>query len=198
MPYVNKAEREINCKIVYYGPGMCGKTTNLLYIHNAIKAKHKNELITLSTEGERTIFFDFLPLETTIIQGFTTRFQLYTIPGQVFYNATRRIILQGVDGLVFVADSAWDKQKENVESFNNLKENLSTYNLQLRDIPYVVQYNKRDLPKVAMRPYMEFLLNNEEPRVPSFDAVATTGQGIFDTLNAICSLVLKRLLEQYG
>ena len=195
MTSINMADREINCKIVYYGPGLCGKTTNLIYIHKCLNAADKRDLITLATENERTIFFDFLPLETTTIAGFTTRFQLYTIPGQIFYNATRRIILQGVDGIVFVADSQWDKQRENLESWENLKENLLSYNLNLDEIPYVLQYNKRDMEKIALRPYMEFLLNRGPRKVAAFDAVATRGDGVFDTLNAICGLVIQKLLK---
>lgn len=189
------ADREINCKIVYYGPGLCGKTTNLIYIHKHLQTTSKRDLITLATENERTIFFDFLPLEVSTISGFVTRFQLYTIPGQIFYNATRRIILQGVDGIVFVADSQWDKQRENLESFENLKENLASYNLLLENVPLVLQYNKRDLERVALRQYMEFLMNKGPRRVPAFEAVAVQGAGVFDTLNAICHQVITKLIQ---
>jgi len=183
-------------KIVYYGPALSGKTTNLLYIHQRISSKDKTEMISLATEGDRTLYFDFLPLETDIIPGFKTKFQLYTVPGQVHYNATRKLVLQGVDGIVFVGDSQWPRQNENVESLYNMKDNLAEYGMSLRDIPYVLEYNKRDLPDAAMVEYMEYLLNREDVKVPSFTSIAVTGEGVFDVLNAISRMVIAKLLKE--
>jgi signal recognition particle receptor subunit beta len=188
MAAVNYALREISCKIVYYGPGLCGKTTNLQHVHQHIMSQDTSNLISLATPGERTLFFDFLPLEAPKIQGFRTKFQLYTVPGQVMYNATRRLVLRGADGVVFVCDSQWDKMKENVESVRNLEENLSAHKAGLDQIPYVIQYNKRDLPRVAPLPYLEYAVNRRG--APSFEAVAVDGRGVFETLNTICRFVL--------
>jgi len=198
MASINYAQRQISCKIVYYGCAMCGKTTNLQFIHDHIPARDKGNLVSLATETDRTLFFDFLPLEVETIGGFTTKFQLYTVPGQVFYNATRKLVLRGVDGVVFVVDSQWERMKDNVESLRNLDENLAEYGLGLDAVPYVLQYNKRDLLNTAPPEYIEFLLNNREQRQLSFQSVATTGGGVFDTLNAVCKLVLKRLQEKHG
>jgi len=195
---VNFTTREITCKIVYYGPGRSGKTTNLQYVHEKIPAQDKGNLVSLATETDRTLFFDFLPLEVTSVGGFRTKFQLYTVPGQVFYNATRKLVLRGVDGIVFVIDSEWDRMKDNVESLKNLEENLADYNYDLRQIPYVLQYNKRDLASIATTEYLEFLLNNHEQRQLAFQSVATEGPGVFETLNGICKLVLKSLTEKHG
>lgn len=198
MASINYAQREISCKIVYYGCAMCGKTTNLQYVHEKIPAQDKGNLVSLATETDRTLFFDFLPLEVTSVGGFRTKFQLYTVPGQVFYNATRKLVLRGVDGIVFVIDSEWDRMKDNVESLKNLQENLADYNYDLRQIPYVLQYNKRDLASIATTEYLEFLLNNHEQRQLAFQSVATDGPGVFETLNGICKLVLKSLTEKHG
>lgn len=193
MSAINYASKEIYFKIVYYGPGMGGKTSNLQYIHKSIPQQNKGNLVSLATDADRTLFFDFLPLDAVKVHGFTTKFQLYTVPGQVHYNATRKLVLRGVDGVAFVADSQWEKMRENVESFRNLEENLKEYGYSLDEIPYVLQYNKRDMQNIAPVEYMEFLLNRRERKVPSFTSVATTGQGIFDTLNRISKLVLHRL-----
>lgn len=191
MSFINYATREINFKIVYYGPGLGGKTTNLKYIYSRIDSSRKGKLITISTEVDRTLFFDFLPIDLGEIRGFRTRFQLYTVPGQVFYNASRRLILQGVDGLIFVADSQRERKAENVESLNNLKDNLLSYNLTLSHIPYVMQYNKRDLPDPLPIEELQELLNPD--RVPYFEAIATQGIGVFETLKEICKLVIRTL-----
>jgi signal recognition particle receptor subunit beta len=193
MSAINYASKEIYFKIVYYGPGMGGKTTNLQYVHKSIPQENKGNLVSLATDADRTLFFDFLPLDAIKIHGFTTKFQLYTVPGQVHYNATRKLVLRGVDGVVFVADSQWEKMRENIESFRNLEENLEDYNYSLNEIPYVLQYNKRDMKDIAPVNYMEFLLNRREKRVHSFTSTATEGQGVFDTLNSISKLVLHKL-----
>jgi len=193
MSAINYASKEIYFKIVYYGPGMGGKTSNLQYIHKSIPQQNKGNLVSLATDADRTLFFDFLPLDAVKVHGFTTKFQLYTVPGQVHYNATRKLVLRGVDGIAFVADSQWNKMRENVESFRNLEENLKEYGYSLDEIPYILQYNKRDMENVAPVEYMEFLLNKREKRMPFFMSVATKGQGLFDTLNRISKLVLHRL-----
>jgi len=190
---INYAQREIACKIVYYGCAMCGKTTNLRYVHSSMPAEEKGNLVSLDTETDRTLFFDFLPLEAQTIGGFRAKFQLYTVPGQVFYNATRKLVLRGVDGIVFVADSQWDRMRDNVESWRNMLENLAEYGYDLNNIAYVLQYNKQDLPRVASAEYLEYVLNNGPRRVASFASVATEGRGVFETLNAICKLVLHKL-----
>ncbi len=191
MPFINYSSREITCKIVYYGPGLCGKTTNLQYIYNKTNPEAKGKMISLATETERTLFFDFLPLSLGDIRGFRTRFHLYTVPGQVFYNASRKLILQRVDGLVFVADSQIERMEANIESMENLKENLEEEGYDLDKIPYVIQYNKRDLPNAAPVEQLRSLLNTKP--VPDFEAVATTGEGVFDTLKAVAKLVLTEL-----
>jgi len=193
MSAINYASKEIYFKIVYYGPGMGGKTTNLQYIHESVPQDNKGNLVSLSTDADRTLFFDFLPLDAVKVHGFTTKFQLYTVPGQVYYNATRKLVLRGVDGVVFVADSQWDKMKENIESFRNLEENLQEYGYTLDDMPYILQYNKRDLENIAPVDYMEFLLNKREKKVHSFTSIATNGEGVFKALNKISKLVLHKL-----
>ncbi len=196
MSIINYANKEIQFKVVYYGPALCGKTTNLAHIHSRVEEKNKGELVSLATAADRTLFFDFLPLNAVVIKGFKTKFQLYTVPGQVIYNATRQLVLRSVDGIVFVADSQWDKMEENVESFKNLQDNLARQGLNLDQIPYVLQYNKRDMPNVAPVHYLEYLLNNRGRRVNSFVGVATSGQGVFATLNAISKLLLQKFARE--
>lgn len=191
MSFINYSSREINCKIVYYGPGLCGKTTNLQYIYAKTNPEAKGKMISLETETERTLFFDFLPLSLGEIRGFKTRFHLYTVPGQVFYDASRKLILKGVDGVVFVADSQVERMDANVESLENLRENLEDQGYNLDRLPYVVQYNKRDLPTAVDVNYMREYLN--PTRVPDFEAIATTGVGVFDTLKAVAKQVLIEL-----
>jgi mutual gliding-motility protein MglA len=191
MSMINYASREINCKIVYYGPGLCGKTTNLEYVYEKVSPNTRGKLISLATETERTLFFDFLPVDLGAIRGFKTRFHLYTVPGQVYYNASRKLILKGVDGVVFVADSQVERLDANIESMHNLYENLAEYGLDLREIPFIVQYNKRDLPNTSSLQELEAQLNPK--RVPHFEAVATRGIGVFDTLKAVSKLVIKSL-----
>ena len=196
MVQINFATREVNCKIVYYGPGLSGKTTNLEMIHTKIPASHRGELTSIATEGDRTLFFDFMPLDLGKIGGMTTRFQLYTVPGQVYYNATRKLVLQGVDGIIFVADSQQGKLQENIDSLRNLEENLAEYGLDLTTVPHVFQYNKRDLPNVIPVEELNAVLNKFN--APYFEAVAITGEGVFPTLKKCAELVLANLQRQYG
>jgi signal recognition particle receptor subunit beta len=221
--FINYSSREINCKLVYYGPGLCGKTTNLQYIYNKTKPDAKGKMISLATETERTLFFDFLPLSLGEIRGFRTRFHLYTVPGQVFYDASRKLILKGVDGVCFVADSQMERMEANIESLENLRENLTEQGYDLDKLPYVIQYNKRDLPNAAPIADLDAALNpgwvvddpeRQKPtpdpyrpgeylvrevdgawveRVPTFEGVAVRGEGVFDTLKAVSKLVLKTL-----
>ena len=191
MSFINYSSREINCKIVYYGPGLCGKTTNLQYIYARTNPEAKGKMISLATETERTLFFDFLPLSLGEIRGFKTRFHLYTVPGQVFYDASRKLILKGVDGVVFVADSQEERFETNIESFDNLDFNLLEQGYELEKIPYVIQYNKRDLPNIM--PIGELRTELNQKGVPEFESVATTGHGVFATLKAIAKLVLTEL-----
>jgi signal recognition particle receptor subunit beta len=224
MSMINYASREINCKIVYYGPGLGGKTTNLEHIYGKVSPDTRGKLISLATETERTLFFDFLPVDLGNIRGFRTRFHLYTVPGQVYYNASRKLILKGVDGVVFVADSQVDRTEANQESMQNLYDNMAEHGYDLTRLPFVVQYNKRDLPNAATLDELQGMLNPgwevEDParrrptpnpfrpdellverlptgewweRVPSFEAVASTGDGVFDTLKAVAKLVIKSL-----
>ncbi|MGQ0703363.1 MAG: GTP-binding protein [Gemmatimonadales bacterium] len=223
MSLINYACREINCKLVYYGPGLGGKTTNLEYIYEKVAPASKGKLISLATETERTLFFDFLPVDLGTIRGFKTRFHLYTVPGQVYYNASRRLILKGVDGIIYVADSQLDRMEANLESMQNLYDNLAQHGLDLTRIPFVIQYNKRDLPNAAPLSQLQEALNPgwpvEDParqrdtpdpyrpgellvrqedgawieRVPHFEAVAPRGEGVFDTLRAVSKMVLKTL-----
>jgi len=191
MSFINYSSREINCKIVYYGPGLCGKTTNLQYIYARTNPEAKGKMISLATETERTLFFDFLPLSLGEIRGFKTRFHLYTVPGQVFYDASRKLILKGVDGIVFVADSQMERYEANIESFENLEYNLEEQGYELDKVPYVIQYNKRDLPNCTPIEELRKLVNPNG--VPDFEAVATTGQGVFNTLKSVAKLVLTEL-----
>ena len=191
MSFINYLSREINCKIVYYGPGLCGKTTNLQYIYNRTNPDAKGKMISLATETERTLFVDFLPLEIGEIRGFKTRFHLYTVPGQVFYDASRKLILKGVDGVVFVADSQMLRSEANTESMDNLRTNLAEQGYNLDNLPYVIQYNKRDMPNVSPVEELRALLNPSN--VPDFNAVATTGEGVFETLKSVAKLVLTEL-----
>jgi mutual gliding-motility protein MglA len=191
MSMINYASREINCKIVYYGPGLCGKTTNLEYIYEKVAPNTRGKLISLATETERTLFFDFLPVDLGSIRGFKTRFHLYTVPGQVYYNASRKLILKGVDGVVFVGDSQVERLDANIESMHNLYDNLSEYGLDLREVPFVIQYNKRDLPNISSVAELQSQLN--PMGVPHYEAVGTRGIGVFDTLKAVSKLVIKAL-----
>jgi len=221
---INYASREINCKIVYYGPGLGGKTSNLEHIYGKVQPDTRGKLISLATETERTLFFDFLPVDLGTIRGFKTRFHLYTVPGQVYYNASRKLILKGVDGIVFVADSQMDRAEANQEAMQNLYDNMAEYGYDLRHMPFVVQYNKRDLPNASTIADLQASLNPgwevEDPtqfrvvpdpvhpgenlvdqistgewveRAPYYEAVAVTGDGVFDTLKAVSKLVLKSL-----
>ena len=198
MALINQATKELQVKIVYYGPGMCGKTTNLVQVHDHVQTAqgNKGKLISLATNSDRTLFFDFLPIEAMAIKGFKTKFQLYTVPGQVIYNTTRQLLLRGADGIVFVADSQYEKMPENVESFQNLQDNLRTLKLNLDEIPHVLQFNKRDLPNAAPVEYMEFLLNNREVQVPTFSATAHRCEGVFETLNMITRMLLHKYINQ--
>ena len=223
MSMINYASREINCKLVYYGPGLGGKTTNLEYVYNKVAPGARGKLISLATETERTLFFDFLPVDLGTIRGFKTRFHLYTVPGQVYYNASRKLILKGVDGVVFVADSQVERMEANIEAMQNLYDNMAQHGYNLTTIPFVIQYNKRDLPNAATLKELQAALNPGWPledaarqrptpdpyhedeflveqldgqwveRAPYFEAVAMNGDGVFDTLKAVSKLVLKTL-----
>lgn len=220
---INYASREINCKIVYYGPGLGGKTTNLEYVYHKVTPDTRGKMVSLATETERTLFFDFLPVDLGTIRGFKTRFHLYTVPGQVYYNASRKLILKGVDGVVFVADSQVERMEANVESMQNLYDNMAEYGYDLTRIPFVIQFNKRDLPNAASVRELQAELNPgwevgdaarqvERPdpshpkellieqregiwieRAPYFESVAVTGDGVFETLKTVAKLVLKSL-----
>lgn len=223
MSMINYASREINCKLVYYGPGLGGKTTNLEFVYNKVSPNSRGKLISLATETERTLFFDFLPVDLGTIRGFKTRFHLYTVPGQVYYNASRKLILKGVDGVVFVADSQIERMEANIESMQNLYDNMAQHGYNLTQIPFLIQYNKRDLPNAATVKELQAALNPGWPvedaakqkttpdpyhegenlveqidgqwveRAPYFEAVAMNGDGVFDTLKAVSKLVLKSL-----
>ena len=196
MPIINYASKEIQFKIVYYGPALGGKTTNLAYIHSRIAPAHRGDLVSLATAADRTLFFDFLPLTALTLQGFKTKFQLYTVPGQVIYNSTRQLVLRSVDGVVFVADSQWERMEENVASFRNLEQNLQKQNLLLDQVPFVLQFNKRDLPNVAPINYLHYLLNNRKRRAHSFESVAGTGVNVFSTLDAVTQLLLHKFKKE--
>ncbi len=196
MPFINFPAREINCKIVYYGPGLCGKTTNIQYIYGNTNPNTKGKLITLDTEADRTLFFDFLPLSLGEIRGFRTRFFLYTVPGQVFYDATRKLVLRGADGVVFVADSQVERLDANLESLENLEINLRDHGLDVNTIPFVMQYNKRDLPNVESLAELRRQLNTRN--MPEFQAIAPKGYGVFETLKAVVKLVLRDLQKNTG
>jgi signal recognition particle receptor subunit beta len=191
MTFINYASREINCKIVYYGPGLCGKTTNLQHIFESTAPQSRGKLISLATETDRTLFFDFMPLELGTVRGFKTRFHLYTVPGQVFYDASRKLILKGVDGVVFVADSQEERMDANVESLYNLEENLKAQGYDLMKLPYVLQLNKRDLPNVI--PIEDLAAELRRKEEPVVEAVASSGAGVFDTLKAVAKQVLTEL-----
>jgi hypothetical protein len=188
MSFINYASREINCKIVYYGPGLCGKTTNLQYVYKRTAPEAKGKMISLATETERTLFFDFLPLALGEIRGFKVRFHLYTVPGQVFYDASRKLILKGVDGVVFVADSQQERLDSNIESLENLKDNLEEQGYQLEKLPFIIQYNKCDLLNLTPIAELRNLLNPDG--VPEFQACALSGEGVFETLKAVAKLIL--------
>jgi signal recognition particle receptor subunit beta len=194
MTFINYASKEINCKIVFYGPGLGGKTTNLQYIYTKTAPEAKGKMISLATEADRTLFFDFLPLDLGSIRGFTTRFHLYTVPGQVFYDASRKLILKGVDGVVFVADSQEERMEANIESIRNLGANLAEHGFDLAELPYALQFNKRDLPTAVRVDQMYRMLNFK--REPTFEAVATTGHGVFDTLKSVAKQILIELRKR--
>jgi signal recognition particle receptor subunit beta len=191
VPFINFPAREINCKLVYYGPGLGGKTANLQWVYEHTNTNQKGKMVSLATETDRTLFFDFLPLDLGTVRGFKTRFHLYTVPGQVFYEASRRLILKGADGVVFVADSQEERLDANLETLDNLREHLKDHNLDFATIPYVLQLNKRDLPNILSVEALqkELLVKGE----PTLEAVAITGQGVFDTLKAVAKLVLAEL-----
>ena len=195
MSLVNYSTREITCKIVYYGPGRSGKTTNLQHIHAQLPESRRGRMISLATEADRTLFFDFLPVDLGSISGFQVRFQLYTVPGQVYYDSTRKLVLQGADGVVFVADSLPPRQEENVESFRNLQDNLLEQGVDPRTLPVCLQFNKRDAPDAVDREVLERALNYRGLRV--FDASAVAGEGVFETLRGISELVLDRLNARF-
>ena len=190
MVSINYASREVCCKIVYYGPGLSGKTTNLIYVHSKVPSNTRGKMISLATEADRTLYFDFLPINIGSINGFAAKFQLYTVPGQVYYNATRKLVLRGVDGVVFVADSQPDKMDENIESLSNLEDNLVEYGYDINELPIVIQYNKCDLPGVLSPEQLNPKLNPTGR--PFFVASATVGNGVFDTLKGIIKLVLDK------
>lgn len=196
MSLVNFTTREITCKIVYYGPGRSGKTTNLQYIFGRVPEERRGRMVSLATQTDRTLFFDFLPLELGSISGFTTRFQLYTVPGQVYYNATRKLVLQGADGVVFVADSQIRQLDENIESLQNLQANLLEQGIDVRAIPLVLQYNKQDLPSDLILPVADLEEQLNFRMVPAFGASAVVGKGVFETLRAISERVLRKLSEE--
>ncbi len=194
MAFINYASKEINCKIVYYGPGLGGKTTNLQFIYNKTSPEARGKMISLATETDRTLFFDFLPLDLGTIRGFTTRFHLYTVPGQVFYDASRKLILKGVDGVIFVADSQEERMEANIESIRNLEDNLEENGFDLKSIPYALQFNKRDLPNVLQVDEMYRVLNFK--REPTFEGIATSGKGVFDTLKSVAKQILIELRKR--
>jgi signal recognition particle receptor subunit beta len=194
MPIVNYATREVTAKIVYYGPGRSGKTTNLQFIHGSVPEDRKGEIVSLATEGDRTLFFDYLPIDLGSISGYRTRIQLYTVPGQVYYDATRKLVLHGADGVVFIADSRPQQREENIESFRNLHANLLDDGVDPRALPLCIQYNKRDLPEAESLAGLEATLNYRS--LPSFEASAVSGSGVFETLEEITRLVLGKLARR--
>ncbi len=191
MPFINFPAREINCKLVYYGPGLGGKTANLQWIYDHVGSGQKGKMISLATETDRTLFFDFLPLDLGTVRGFKARFHLYTVPGQVFYESSRRLILKGADGVVFVADSQKDRLDANLETIENLQEHLKGHNLDFTTIPYILQLNKRDLPNILPVPELSKELRQKEE--PVVEAVAVSGRGVFETLKELAKLVLAEL-----
>ena len=196
MASLNPIKKELVFKVVFCGPGLGGKTTTLEYLHASSAPESRGQLVSLATDSDRTLYFDFLPLRLPKMRGLHVRMQLFTVPGQVHYAATRKLVLTGADGVVFVADSQYEKMQENVESFQNLNENLQVLKLDLNHIPYVLQYNKRDLPNAAPVEYLEFLLNNREVQVPSFSAAAHRCEGVFETLNMITRMLLNKFINQ--
>jgi mutual gliding-motility protein MglA len=196
MSFINFSRKEISFKVVYYGTALCGKTTNVEQIHRAIAPEFKGEMTMLSTKQDRTLFFDFLPIKSDIIKGYVSKFQIYTVPGQVIYNETRKLVLRNVDGVVFVADSQWSKMQENGESFNNLEANLNEQGKSLDSMPYILQFNKRDLENIAPVHYMDFMLNQRANRVPYFESIASQGVGVLESLNQIAKMVLGNFIEQ--
>jgi len=193
MPVINYSAREIVCKIVYYGPGRSGKTTNLQYVYGRVPDSRRGRMVSLATQTDRTLFFDFLPIDLGVISGFSTRFQLYTVPGQVYYNATRKLVLQGTDGVVFVADSQARRMDDNLESLQNLQANLLAQGVDVRHFPMVLQYNKQDLPQDLVLPTADLDDSLNFRGLRSFPADAVRGAGVFETLKGISELVLKRL-----
>jgi hypothetical protein len=193
MTYVNHLAKEINCKIVYYGPGLCGKTTNVKWIFSTTKEGNKGKMISLATDTDRTLFFDFLPIDLGSIRGFKVRFHLYTVPGQVFYDASRKLVLKGADGIVFVADSQPSRIEANIESIENLESNLAAAGVKLANVPYVVQYNKRDAPSVMSVEELRAAVNPHG--APDFEAAAINGDGVFDTLKGLSRLVLANVAK---
>jgi len=191
MVQINFALKEVNCKIVFYGQGMSGKTTNLEIIHQKAPEENKGELTSISTDGDRTLFFDFMPLDLGTVAGMRTKFQLYTVPGQVYYNSTRKLVLQGADGVIFIADSDADKLAENIESYENLIENMTEYGKDIRELPHVIQYNKRDHPNAMSVEDLDKQFNRFG--VPTFEAVAVTGEGVFPTLKVLAGMVLESI-----
>ena len=196
MSFINFSRKEISFKIVYYGAALCGKTTNVEHIHRGISPQSRGELTTLSTKQDRTLFFDFLPLKSEIIKGFISKFQIYTVPGQVIYNETRKLVLRNVDGVVFVADSQWSKQEENASSFADMESNLKDQGDLLENIPYIIQFNKRDLPDIAPIHYMNFMLNRQTTAVPYYEAVAINGVGVLESLNLIAKMVISNFMQK--
>lgn len=195
MAVINHETRELSFKLVYCGTPMGGKTTNLMHIHQRIGREQRGELVTLATSGDRTLFFDFLPVRSTVIHGYQTKFMLYTVPGQVQFNATRQMVLRGVDGVVFVADSQLDRMEENMVALEGLRRNLKDNGLSLDSLPAVLQFNKRDLPDIAPVDYLEYLLNRGTRRLPVLEAAATSGIEVFPTLNALAQKVLRSFHE---
>lgn len=196
MSFLNYSTKEINFKIVYYGPGLSGKTTNIKEIYNKIKQDNKGKLVSLATETERTLFFDFFPLDLGTVSGYKVKFHLYTVPGQIYYSSSRKLILKGVDGIVFVADSQRERFEANIESLNDMLENLREYNLDFNEMPYILQLNKRDLPNITpANELIEALRKKEEPVV---EAVALKGIGIVDTLKAISRLIMREVKQKLG
>jgi mutual gliding-motility protein MglA len=196
MAFINFSRKEISFKVVYYGTALGGKTTNVEHIHKAIAPKFRGELTMLSTRQDRTLYFDFLPLKSEVIKGFISRFQIYTVPGQVIYNETRKLVLHNVDGVVFVADSQWSKMEDNAESFANLEGNLQERNESLDALPYILQFNKRDLEEIAPVHYMDFLLNRRATRVPAVEAAAPLGRGVLESLNLISRMVISTFIQK--
>lgn len=195
MSFVNFSKKEINFKIVYYGPARSGKTTNLERIHALMPNDVKGKMAMLSTQEDRTLYFDFLPLRSNAITGFTSRFQLYTVPGQPIYDKTRQLVLIGADGVVFVADSQWEQMENNVGSFKDLEVNLAVHKTSLQELPFVIQFNKRDLPNVAPQDYMEFLLNNGQVTTTCLPAVAAQDVAVDTTLNLVCKMVMAKFIR---